>query len=204
MYCYPSQVVETALLEVGYVEKATNNNLDDKTANSGNKNWNKYAKYIDSKYPTFYNGVKNGFDWCDIFVDYCFLVNFGLEETLRITCQPEHSLGAGCTYSCAYYASKGRFGKTPQIGSQIFFSADNGKSCFHTGIVYDVDNTYVYTVEGNTDNAVKKRVYKKDYQQIWGYGYPLYDIEQPVHYETLKVEFDVRKYNKLEVNIIGK
>ena len=40
----PSDIVTIALAEVGYREKASNANLDDKTANSGAANWTKYAR----------------------------------------------------------------------------------------------------------------------------------------------------------------
>ena len=55
--------IETALncfrAELGYHEKASNANLDDKTANSGSGNWTKYARDLD-RLGNFYNGAKNG------------------------------------------------------------------------------------------------------------------------------------------------
>jgi len=75
-------VLNTARAELGYHEKESNKDLDNKTANSGDSNWNKFAREFDEKYPNFYNGRKNGYPWCDIFVDYLFLVNFGYEKTL--------------------------------------------------------------------------------------------------------------------------
>ena len=38
------KVISIALTEVGYLEKASNDQLDDKTANAGNKNYTKYAR----------------------------------------------------------------------------------------------------------------------------------------------------------------
>ena len=38
------QLVSIAEAEIGYHEKASNSNLDSKTANSGNKNYTKYAR----------------------------------------------------------------------------------------------------------------------------------------------------------------
>lgn len=64
-----NELIKIALAEVGYVEKASNKDLEDKTANAGSKNFNKYANDIDTNYPDFYNGKKNGYDWCDVFVD---------------------------------------------------------------------------------------------------------------------------------------
>ena len=39
-----SKLVALAAQEVGYLEKATNSRLDDKTANAGRGNWTKYAR----------------------------------------------------------------------------------------------------------------------------------------------------------------
>ena len=44
-----------------------------------------------------------------MFCDWCFLTAFGYENALCLTCQPEKSAGAGCTYSLHYYKNKGQF-----------------------------------------------------------------------------------------------
>ena len=64
----PSDIVTIALAEVGYWEKASNASLDDKTANAGAANWTKYAR--DLAAAGYYNGNKNGYAWCDVFVDW--------------------------------------------------------------------------------------------------------------------------------------
>lgn len=42
-----TRVIETARAEIGYLEKATNSQLNDKTANAGYNNWNKFAAFLD-------------------------------------------------------------------------------------------------------------------------------------------------------------
>lgn len=177
---YASKVIEIALAEVGYLEKKSNSNLDSKTANVGSGNFTKYARDLDN-IPNFYNGKKNGYAWCDIFVDWCFVQAFGVDKAKELLCQPNKSLGAGCFYSMQYYKNNKQFGGSPKIGAQIFFSKGA-----HTGIVYDYDKTYVYTVEGNTSSAsgvvanggaVEKKKYKLNSSYIDGYGYPNYDDE---------------------------
>ena len=142
-----TKVVKIALAEVGYLEKASNTNLDSKTANAGKNNYTKYARDLD-KISGFYNGKKNGYSWCDVFVDWCFVQAFGVDKAKELLCQPSKSLGAGCGYSMNYYKNKGQFYNKPTVGDQIFFKS--GASITHTGLVYDVDKNYVYTVEGNT------------------------------------------------------
>lgn len=176
------KVIDIALAEVGYLEKETNAQLDSKTGNAGDENWTKYARDLD-KIPGFYNGRKNGYDWCDIFVDWCFVMAYGAETAKKLLIQPDKSLGAGCTYSAKYYKSKGQFHKdNPRPGDQIFFGT--ASRCTHTGLVYKVDDSKVYTVEGNTSGAsgviangggVKAKSYSLTYSKIHGYGRPNYN-----------------------------
>lgn len=177
-------VVKTALGEVGYLEKKTNSNLDDKTANAGYNNYTKYARDLDAT--KMYNGKKNGYAWCDMFNDWCHLHVSGFERAQKALCQPNGGAGAGCQYSLNYYKTAGRSGSKPKLGAQIFFAKTKASDAYHTGIVYAYDDKTVYTVEGNTSGAsgvvengggVKKKSYAVGYDKIKAYGYPKYDIE---------------------------
>lgn len=173
--CTAAKVIAVAVDQIGYKEKASNTSLDSKTANAGSANYTKYARDFDQKYPKWYNGKKNGFAWCDMFVDWCFLTAFGYEKALALLCQPERSAGAGCTYSLRYFKNKGQFHtKDPQPGDQIFFGTSLDNST-HTGIVESVDKKQVHTIEGNTSNQVARRNYSLTNSRILGYGRPAYD-----------------------------
>lgn len=152
-------IIDYAVSQVGY--KETPNNIT------------KYAAEIDKNWPNFYNGKKQGAAWCDIFVDYDFLHNFGEEKALYMLCQPKHSAGAGCKFSAQYYKAAGRWHTTPVPGDQIFFYV--GGEINHTGIVTSVDGNKVYTVEGNSNDAVKTHGYSLTNKKIAGYGRPRYD-----------------------------
>ena len=175
------RLIATAKAEEGYLEKATNNQLDSKTANAGRNNWTKYARDLDH-IGNIYNGKKNGYAWCDIFVDWCFITTFGVELGMKLLCQSYGGAGAGCTYSAQYYKNKGQFhSKNPQAGDQIFFTNDGGASSSHTGIVIGVGNGRVYTIEGNTSSTagvvanggcVRSKSYSLSYSCIYGYGRP--------------------------------
>ena len=69
------EVITIALAEVGYREKASNASLDAPQANAGSGNWTKFAR--DLAAAGYYNGNKNGYAWCDVFVDWCFYKAFG-------------------------------------------------------------------------------------------------------------------------------
>ena len=60
--CPLSRVVQVAAGEVGYLEKASNSQLDSKTGNAGKSNYTKYGKWIGA----------NGDYWCASFVSWCF------------------------------------------------------------------------------------------------------------------------------------
>ena len=190
-------LIKVARAEVGYLEKKSNSQLDNKTANAGSNNYTKYARDLDA-ISGFYNGKKNGFPWCDVFVDWLFVTTFGVENAKKLLCQPDKSLGAGCGYSARYYNAKGQFHtKDPQPGDQIFF-LDSAGDVAHTGLVYKVDNLYVYTIEGNTSTTagviangggVFKKSYAINYSRIYGYGRPDYD-------SVLYEETDVTETNE--------
>ena len=165
----PSEIVAIALAEVGYREKASNASLDDKTANAGAANWTKYAR--DLAGAGYYNGNKNGYAWCDVFVDWCFFKAYGAVEGQRIQCQ-SGPLGAGCIYSAQYYQQKGRYDRNPKVGDQVFFQS--GGQIGHTGIVVEVTGSTIVTVEGNSSDQVKKNTYNRSNSYIAGYGHPLY------------------------------
>lgn len=191
MSCYSDTVIKIARAEVGYKEKETASQLDSATANAGDENFTKYARDLD-KVTDFYNGRKQGCSWCDIFVDWCFYKAYGLSKARKLLCQPTKSLGAGCKYSMQYYRSKKQFYTTPEVGDQIFFSGSGGGAS-HTGLVYKVTGSYVYTVEGNTsttsgvvDNGgcVAEKKYSIKNSRILGYGRPKYDIRPTITTST--------------------
>lgn len=168
-------VVALAEAEVGYHEKASNENLDDPTGNAGGNNWTKYARDLDAL-PNFYNGQKNGYAWCDIFVDWCFVHIFGEELGRKMLYQPEKSAGAGCLYSAGYYKQNNAFHRTnPRVGDQIFFSYSVGEYS-HTGIVVGVNGNTITTVEGNTSDSVGRRTYETSNYSIAGYGTPDWEL----------------------------
>lgn len=144
------------------------------------ENITKYAAEISQKWPDFYNGSKGdgktwGCAWCDIFVDWLFLHEFGEANALYMLCQPKKSAGAGCKFSRQYYEREGQLFKEPKPGDQIFFGPIANSN--HTGIVTKVEDGRVYTVEGNSGNAVKAHSYALNNSKINGYGRPRWTAE---------------------------
>lgn len=193
------RLIATAEDQVGYMGKKSNAQLDDFKANAPGK-YNKYARDLDAL-RDFYNGPKNGFDWCDVFVDWCFVHTFGREIAQKLLCQPDKSLGAGTKYSRDYYKSKGRLYGTPQPGDQIFFG--DSSSIWHTGIVVKVEGGFVHTVEGNagSPSAVRACRYVVGGRNIMGYGrpdWPLVPEDKPTDNLDGKDDDDMPTYKTLK------
>ena len=173
------KLLTVARAEIGYLEKASNKSLDDKTANAGSNNYTKYARDL---YPAL-----QGQPWCDMFVDWCFVQTFG-----RVAA--EQLLGGGFSAytpaSAQYYKDRGQYHKAdPQPGDQIFFRDSNRIN--HTGIVTDVTMTKVRTIEGNTSagpavipngGTVCEKEYSLDNSRIDGYGRPDWSLVEQLNY----------------------
>ena len=167
------QLLNIARSQIGYLEKQSNDQLDDFTANAGANNWTKYAR--DLANAGYYNGNKNGYAWCDVFCDWCFYILTNKDSNLaqQVQCQTG-DYGAGCIFSAQYYRAQGRYSKTPQVGDQIFFGITGAE--YHTGIVEQVSTTQVITIEGNTSEQVARRTYSINDSSINGYGHPKYNL----------------------------
>lgn len=168
------KLIAIAVAEIGYHEKASNSNLDDKTANSGGNNWTKFAR--DLAAAGYYNGSKNGYAWCDVFVDWCFfqLTGKNAAKAQEIECQTG-PLGAGCLYSRQYYQQQGRLSIVPQPGDQVFFQ--QGGNIVHTGIVETVSGSTITTIEGNSSDQVARRSYSLSNSYVKDFGHPKFDTE---------------------------
>ena len=194
-----ARVLAVAEAEIGYLEKANNKNLDSKTANAGNANYTKYARDLD-RIAGWYNGPKQGYDWCAVFVEWCFIQAYGVEAARKIL--PHSLYSAGCTQALAMYRLRGRFYSLPKPGDQIFFTNSRGL-IGHTGIVADVKNSVVTTIEGNTSSAagvvanggcVRKKTYQLTYNRIAGYGRPDWNAVPPAE----KEDEDVFTYDEFK------
>lgn len=167
-------VIETALDQVGYKEKKSNSQLDDPNANAGSANYTKFARDLDAV-ADFYNTRKQGYEWCDVFVDWLFVHVFGADIGRQMLYQPKSSYGAGTGWSARYYQNNGAWRRDPSVGDQIFFCDSAGVIC-HTGIVVETTAYKVTTVEGNSQDSVRKLTYMKNNGRIKGYGIPKWQL----------------------------
>lgn len=117
-------------------------------------------------------GSRRGYlaaSWCDMFVSWVAVHSGG--KTASTVGQDAWTIA-----HAKWFKAQGRWGTTPKPGAVVFFDWNGGKSLDgirHVGYVVSAGaNGKVNTIEGNTSNAVLKRV--RSSSQIVGYGYPDY------------------------------
>lgn len=185
-----AELVKYALSQVGTGENPLGSNKQPYGAYIDSTDW-----YLYKSGDKTWRHLVNGYDWCTQFHDCCFLKTFGIDKARKMLGRPVYNnMGAVVKYQVNYMKAINRFGSTPQIGCSIYFQNSAGPS--HIGIVYDYDNTYVYTVEGNAGTNcyyVVKNKYSRTNSRILGYGYPLYDEEN-----TLPPKEDDMKFSELK------
>lgn len=176
--CCPSKLIYIAYKEIGYRAKRSKDPqyLYEKTgpndATDGSHDWNKYAEYLSEAGYYQKGSNKNGFDWCTIFVDWCFyrLCSGDKDKAYKMQYVTD-DLGAGVSYSKRHYEKAGQLYTDPMPGDEIFFGTS------HTGIVFKVDDSYVYTIEGNTSQGVYARKYPLSTKGLT-YGRPKYEVPE--------------------------
>ena len=130
------KLIQIAKNEVGYLEKASNSQLDSKTANAGENNYTKYWRDVKPSY--------QGQPWCAGFVSWCFMKAFGREKAKELL---KHWPYVYCPTLGNLFTKNAN----PKIGDIVIFYR-NG-TFTHTGIVTAVIGDMFYTIEGNTSGA---------------------------------------------------
>lgn len=175
-----NDIIAKAHEELEYREKsweAYNENPDviyDKYEGAGYDNVTKYAKEMDDL--EVYNTPKNGYPWCKVFIDWLFVKTFGIERAAQLL----HGWTAGVEQFFNWFSENGQISNSPKIGDLVIFG-DND----HIGIVFDVADGKIYTIEGNTSESgysanggqVANKEYYLESSWIKCYARPNYDGE---------------------------
>lgn len=103
--------------------------------------------------------MKYSDNWCACFVSVCALKKrnecFAFECSCKRMINKFNKLGKPLKQNCC-------------IGDLIFYH-NKFKNVNHVGIVYNIDNNYFYTIEGNYNNKVTTRKIKKCDTSIHGF-----------------------------------
>lgn len=115
-------------------------------------------------------GFNSRVEWCACFVSWC-AEQCGYIESGFI---PKF---AGCISGANWFKERNQLqdrNYEPTAGDIIFFDWEGDGLTDHVGIVEKCENGVVYTVEGNSGDAVKQRQYTIGSSSIYGYGVPAY------------------------------
>jgi|GEM_PF-705928 len=175
------KLIAVAENEIGYLEKKSNANLDSKTANAGSSNYTKYNRDMKS----WANSAGLHDQWCQNFVDWCFVTAFGAEvaKQLIFTFTNYTPTGSNAFKKRDKYIKRGK--GTPRRGDVVYFYSSAKGRIGHVGIVTKVTSSKVYTIEGNTSGAsslvtngggVRAKSYSLTSSYIDGYGRVDYSV----------------------------
>ena len=178
-------IISWAEDERNYTEKDSLTDLNDKTKNAGDDNYTKYSQEVDAL--GVFSTQVQGQPWCATWVTDGFINTYGVDKGLDMLCQPSKNSNAACCGDAAeYYQKAGRWYTSPQVGDQVFFKTTKYQYA-HTGIVTEVTDTEITTIEGNTSSekgvvsnggAVTKKHYPVGYSGFKGFGRPKYEAKQ--------------------------
>lgn len=115
-------------------------------------------------------GFNSRIEWCAVFVSWVYNQAGYLNTAIPkfSTC---HTQGVPWFKTLGLWREKGY---VPKSGDIIFFDWEQDGHTDHVGIVENSDGKNIYTVEGNSRDAVKKKKYSVDSKYIYGFGIPKY------------------------------
>lgn len=198
--CTAAQAVEAMEYWVGYKEKASSQYVTrrDKAAFELDPGSGNYT------YPGYLCGIQGG-AWCAMLISTAIYEACGNSKADAKTVLWGVWPYAACNqlYDAAPASAKGRRGSwTPKAGDVIVFTYGNN-SRDHTGMVYKVDSTTVYTIEGNTSNMCKKLSYKLTDSKIYGYVRPKYADAAAKEPEKCTINTYVLKNGSVGMGVIA-
>lgn len=116
-------------------------------------------------------GLSSRTEWCAIFVSWCADQCGYLDSGVipKFAWVPD---------AVSWFQARGQWqprGYTPAPGDIIFFDWEGDGGANHVGIVEYVENGVVHTVEGNSGDACKSKMYSVNNPSILGYGIPIFN-----------------------------
>jgi len=202
------KLVRLALSYEGYLEKASNRDLDHFTKNAGRNNFVLFWRV---------HTALQGQPWCVAFIVWCARevgVDAGIIPSIFSCTQLRNWANQRNLWTNLAQAS-------PQRGDCVIFGNASGTPV-HIGLVHSTNATTVFTIEGNTSagnnvvdangGGVFRKQYAKTNTRILGYFTPLYadeikESEEEYVIDNMKVlyngkEVDIKRINKDDFNFI--
>lgn len=116
------------------------------------------------KYWEWY-GFDQHVEWCAIFVSWCANETGDLNVTIPKFSRVEDGI--------VWFKNKGKWqtrNYIPKSGDLIFFDWNQDNDPDYVGIVEKIDDNYIYTVEGNSNDECRENIYLKTTNVVYGFG----------------------------------
>ena len=153
------KIYAVAKAEVGYLEKASNAYLDDKTKNAGYNNYTKYWRdvcklgMLKAYGISAGSGFAGGSDWpyCACGVTWAFIKALGEARAKTLLLHGDAAF-INCETMYGKAKAAGRLVSMPQAGVLVFFKHSNGVH-YHVEFCYAVSKGIMFTIGWNTSGA---------------------------------------------------
>ncbi len=138
-----TDIVNVALSQVGYHEGSSASNLSGNSTSQAN--YTEYGRWF---------GQQG--NWCAMFISWC-----ASQANIPSSVIKKNANASGS--SCQYGEKQYKFGsRSPKVGDIIYIQNDSDSAVDHVGLIYKVDDTYIYSVEGNFGHKVGTIKYYKN------------------------------------------
>lgn len=147
-------LVEIAKTQLGYTESDSDYIVNQ---NNEKKGYTRYGEWYSQPYE----------DWDAMYVAFC-MHYAGIDEKIvpvESNCQKWVETLSNEQYQLFYQKDK----YTPVPGDLIFFESDNHLQSQHVGIVVEVNNNEIKTIEGDSQDKVQYQTYSLTDEKITGY-----------------------------------
>lgn len=175
-------LIDRGISEEGYIEKASNSQLDSKTANRGDNNYTKYSRDVNAA------GLMGcqAQPWCCTFQFWLEMQEFGVNKALEHWNMTKQTyVGYNCFATYNAFKKAGKIGMVPKLGAVVIFNFS------HAGRVVNIfsknGQKYWDCLEGNTSSnlsdrnggQVKIKTRPWNDSSVKGFCYIDYDTEYP-------------------------
>lgn len=148
---WAEDVITVASSQLGYAESTRNYIV---LEDGSQKGYSRYGAWYGDPYG----------DWCAMFVSFC--LHYAQVEDFPLDANCVHWIQELKKLEC--YAPAEEY--TPRPGDLIFFDWDEDGQSDHVGLVEELKDDTLITIEGNASNRVARVKYEKDAPEILGYG----------------------------------
>ncbi len=152
---WADDVLAVAKSQLGYRESTDNYIVEEDGTTM--KGYTRYGAWYGDSYG----------DWCAMFVSFCLNYAEVPRNEVPIDCNCQNWIQTLSDWGMYFDASSDY---QPEPGDLIFFSIKKNGTSDHVGLVAEVNEYTIKTIEGNSGNQVEYNTYEINDERILGYG----------------------------------